>query len=551
MRRYRGVIAIALAAAAIAVWLAVSSPSTADSARASTTTTFVPSSAAISWTQAEKAGTTKNIHWGPRCDTSTGHLAIPGTHVPECYAPFHGDDGGATTQGVTATSIKIVAYRSPPSDPLASEVSALSAGAADPATVSKFQHGYVDIMSHYLELYGRHIDLVDFTGTGASNDAVAAVADAETIARDEKPFAVIGGPLLSSAFADTLAANHVICISCAPGEPDAFYAKDAPYVWDLLKNPEQNGEMVNQYIGNRLAGRKAIYAGDPAMHSQTRVFGSVHLKLGPDTESLAGILTKDLARYGVHYAVNESYTDPTELQSTARDLITRLKQAGVTTVVFTGDPIAPGTLTKVATEQGYFPEWVITGTSGIDTNIIPRLLYDPKQWAHAFGPANLFVTTNHPFTAADLWQWYYGTPSPLQGSAATGATTALQILLLPLQGMGPDVTPQRFGDVLFHSPIEPATPTLGQISFGDHGLFQHPDYTAVDDQAEVWWNPDATSVDELGHEGKGSWEWVNGGKRIEPGQWTRRAPDLFDPAHAVVTLDQPATDTTKYRPIRS
>ena len=62
----------------------------------------------------------------------------------------------------------------------------------------------------------------------------------------------------------------------------------------------------------------------------------------------------------------------------------------MTTVVYTGDPLAPATLTKVATQQGYFPEWVITGTALIDTDVLART-YDQQQWAHAFGPADLFV----------------------------------------------------------------------------------------------------------------------------------------------------------------
>ena len=548
MRKYRGIAIIAVVVIAVVAWLAATQKSSSTTSAHATTTTFAQSSAAISWSTAAKRGLTKKINWGPRCDTTTGHVAIPGTNVPDCYAPFHGDNGGATTTGVTATTVKVVAYRSNGSDSLATAVASLTSGATDAGVSGKFQRGYIEIMSHYLEMYGRHVDLVDFTGTGASGDSVAAVADAETIAKDIRPFAVIGGPALSAAFADTLAANHVICISCAPGEPDSFYAKDAPYVWDVLKNPEQNGYMVDEYIGKRLAGRKAIYAGDPAMHSETRVFGSIHLKLGADTESLAGILRKDLASYGVHYAVDESFTDPTALATTARDLITRLKEAGVTTVVYTGDPLAPGTLTKVATEQNYFPEWVITGTAFIDASIAPRLLYDPRQWAHAFGPANLFVTAEQGFSVADLWKWYFDTDAPEPGLAASGATAALQIIELALQGMGPDVTPQRFGEVLFASPVQPARPTLGQISFGNHGFFRHPDYTAIDDQTEVWWDPDAVSVDELGQSGKGSWRWVDGGKRIEPGTWPRTAPKLFDRSNSVVTLIEPPVATT-YQPL--
>ena len=89
----------------------------------------------------------------------------------------------------------------------------------------------------------------------------------------------------------------------------------APYVWDLLMNPEQNGLMVNEYIGKRLAGRPAKWAGDAAMHDRTRVFGSVHIALGPDTAALSDILSTDLARYGVKPAVDASFPDPGSLSS--------------------------------------------------------------------------------------------------------------------------------------------------------------------------------------------------------------------------------------------
>jgi hypothetical protein len=56
--------------------------------------------------------------------------------------------------------------------------------------------------------------------------------------------------------------------------------------------------------------------------------------------------------------------------------------------VFLGDPIMPIYLTKAATDQNYFPEWIITGTVLTDTTVFGRL-YDQKQWAHAFGISSL------------------------------------------------------------------------------------------------------------------------------------------------------------------
>jgi hypothetical protein len=555
LRRYRGVIAIAVVVVGVVALTLTTDP--IDTEAAATSTTLAAATdlasmdlppAVIPWDKAAATGTTGQHDWGARCDTSKGTIALPYVAAFPCFAPFHGDNGGPTSAGVTKDAIKVVVYEANASDPLAAMVSAVAGGFTDPTTTETVRQGIVDMYQHYYETYGRTVELVPFRGTGASTDPVAAVADAETIARDLQPFIVIGGPALTNAFADTLASRHVVCIQCTPGQPNAFYVRHAPFVWDLLMNPEQNGLMVNEYLGKRLANRKASYAGDAAMHDRTRVFGAVHIALGPDTAAIADILRKDLARYGVSYAVDVPFSDPATLASTARDIITKLKQAGVTTVVYTGDPLAPATLTKVATEQGYFPEWVITGTALIDTSVLSRT-YDQRQWAHAFGPADLFIRSATGANAtADLWKWYYGSAPPLEGSALAGLISPLSILYIVLELMGPDVTAQNFQRALFGAPTIKGTPTLGQISFGTR-LWPNPDYSALDDQAEVWWDPSATGVDELGHSGKGMWQWVDGGARVLPGHWPSSQPDVFDPAHSATALETPPVPPTTYQPI--
>jgi hypothetical protein len=85
-----------------------------------------------------------------------------------------------------------------------------------------------------------------------------------------------------------------------------------------------------------------------------------------------------------------SYTDPVSLAGQAREIIARIKGAGVTTILFAGDPLAPQTLTENAQQQDYHPEWIITGAALVDTNIFGRT-YQQEQWSRAFGPSNLFA----------------------------------------------------------------------------------------------------------------------------------------------------------------
>ena len=79
----------------------------------------------------------------------------------------------------------------------------------------------------------------------------------------------------------------------------------------------------------------------------------------------------------------------------ARKVVSRMRQAGVTSVLYVGNGLFPAFTTQEATRQGYGPEWVLLGAgpgggggggglTGADTTFSGRA-YDQTQWAHAFG----------------------------------------------------------------------------------------------------------------------------------------------------------------------
>lgn len=497
----------------------------------------------IPWA-AEAAGTTASIDWGARCDTTTGKLAMP-TLAGPCFAPFTGDNGGATSVGVTATSIKVVAYQTNPNDTMAALVSGAAPGTTDRDANFRTQQRYIEILSTYFETYGRHVELVGFTGTGQITDPVSAAADAETIARDLEPFAVIGGPLLTNAFADTLASRKVLCFNCTPGQPSSFYAKRSPYVWDTGIGPEQAGLLLNEFLGKQLNGRPAAHAGDPAMVAVPRVFGSLHITLGPDTQEIAAIQQADLATYGVSYATEVTFASPLDIASQGREMITRLKEAGVTTVVYVGDAFSVISLTKIATEQGYFPEWVIGGTALVDTAVIPRL-YDQRQWAHAFGLASIPVRRADGSNATiDLYTWFFGSPPPQPGGSAALLFIPVVTLMSAIQLAGAGLTPDRVRDVLFQSPVVSG---LGSTTYGDRGIWPSTDYTGGDDMGVVWWDPAATGPDELGGNGDGLYRYIGGEQRYLPRSMPTVELPLFDPAQAVTEVATAPLGT--FQPLR-
>jgi hypothetical protein len=230
-----------------------------------------------------------------------------------------------------------------------------------------------------------------------------------------------------------------------------------------------------------------------------------------------------------------------DLPEKARVLVDQLKKAKVTSVVFLGDPIMPIYLTKAATDQNYFPEWIITGTVLTDTTVFGRL-YDQKQWAHAFGISSL--PTRMPLDQSESWrtyEWFYGEP-PAAKKTVTVINEPIRILMAGIHQAGPKLTPETFRDGLFAYPPSGGKPTNPRLSWGDHGLFRAPDFNAVDDMQVIWWNAELEGPDEQGKEGTGMMMSADGGKRYLPGEMPDTPANVFDPDGAVAMYDELPAD---------
>lgn len=535
LRRYGPLVAIVAALAIVAVVvLATRSGGPKASSNAAKTSSSSHSAGALSWTQAAAEGKTKSIDWGSRCDTTTGKLKIPYYFAGQCYAPFNGNNGGSTYQGVTAQAVKVVLYLPEPKDPVLSYIEGAIADTDTNAQTIATAEGYAKFLQTYYETYGRKIDLIPFVATGPATDDISARADATTIAETIKPFAVVGGPILTAAFGQEIVANKIFCIDCMPSQPNGYYAANSPYVIGLEMNADEAQIQLADYIGAQLASRPAAFAGDAAMHAKTRKFGLVYLSAGQATEVQTDHFVQSLARFHVKLAARLAYTSPVTMDSVS--LVAKLKAAGVTSVIFSGDPVAPGSLTRAATSQNYFPEWIISGSALTDTSIFART-YDQRQWAHAFGISFLGARTDPKVSGSIyLYHWFFGKNPPAATGAAT-TTPLITLLFVGVQGTGPDLTPANFLAALFAAPKPPEALTQPMITYGNHRIWPQTDYLGIDDATEIWWNPKAVGPDELNHQGKGLYEYVQGGKRYLAGQWPHVAPDVFTTNGAITIYE--------------
>jgi ABC-type branched-subunit amino acid transport system substrate-binding protein len=479
------------------------------------------------------------VDWGPQCDVARGTVAVPLTYAPPCVAPFRGDNGGATAPGVTGDTITVALYQAQP-DVLQQTFFQQSGSDASLTAEAATVQQYVDFFESHYETYGRHVKVVVVRASGAPDDEQAAKADAIKVATQIHAFASWGGPGQTAAYAEELAARGVLCLGdCMITATDQFARARHNSLWLTFASIDQLSEHWAQFITRELVGNRAVHAGDPALRKETRVFGVVRFD-----ESFAGLdqagasFVKKLRAKGVKIATEAPYQlDLSKAQENARSVIAKLKAAKVTTVIFAGDPITPASLTQEATAQSYFPEWVVLGAAYTDTSLFGRT-YDQRQWAHAFGVSSLPV----PLTPAedqlyDILVWQTGHPPDAKTFKVL--VQAPLIFYTGLHLAGPDLTPASFRAGLFRFPSGPTNPTDIHLSWGDHGIWPSTDLFGTDDTTLIWWNPEATGLDEVGNAGKGLWEYSQGGRRYLPGQWPRGQPDVFDPSTSVTSYTTP------------
>jgi hypothetical protein len=491
----------------------------------------------LTYAEAQEDGSVDDHEWPGTCDTDRGTLAVPSVYALPCVPAFGGDNGGATARGVTAEEIKIVLYAPETPADLTAILGAMNVNDTPEQRLETVQD-YVDLFSSMAELYGRRIVVEPFAASGALGDVVAARADAtDVIAMD--PFLVIGGPPQDrGTFAQELADAHIPCYACATYLPDSMIEDMAPYVWSLSASIGQVLDTLDAWVAaaddDERATSHAEFAGGD-LQGEPRRIGVVHLDQDPPLYAETTAERTDAA--GVE--ITESYLlDLAEQPAKATEIVARFKSEGINTVVFLGDPFMPIYLTRAATEQDYYPEWIFTGVTLTDTNVLARQ-YDPAQMEHAYGISNLAAPTEQAIQEPiRLYRWYYGEdrmpPAPNQYALLWPPSAWL---VAGIHMAGPELTPETFARGLFRLPPAGGGPSTPEISYGSWGFFDRIDYAGIDDATEIWWDPSIRAEDERGQMGAGAWRRSRGGARFTPQNAPTPAP-FTDADSAATVLDQ-------------
>jgi hypothetical protein len=493
----------------------------------------------VTFAEAEEQGL--DIDFGDGCDTETGRVKLPSNNAAPCVEPWDGgDNGGATSPGVTEDTIK-VAYYVGQNDPLQEALIADAGASTDPKDYYQTGLDYLRGFERIYETYGRKLDIVAVNATGGPADEAAARADAIKVVQEIKPFAVLGGPTQTSAWWEELAKANILCVgTCTIAEPQSQITENAPFVWPQGPAPEQADQLWVEMLSKQVAGGKAEYAGDEAFHTQDRVFGFI----GAEQErgefaTRHDRLREMLAEEGMEVVESQSYLfDPAQGQEIARTVINKMKDAGVTTILLSADPLIPANLTREATAQEYFPEWIIGPSVYVDTTIFGRT-FDQQQWQHAFGMS--IISARAPRVNEEsyiVYEWMNDGQEPPVNAQGIPYVN-VWYFMTGIHLAGPNLTPDTFEAGMFRFESGGGGILEARTSWGTGVWEGDPDHNGTDDATMIWWDPDVQGAeDETGNVGDGAYRYVDGGQRYRPGEWPEEPVNWFDEEGTVTVYEE-------------
>jgi hypothetical protein len=482
---------------------------------------------------------------GQACSAGTPQFNSP--YAVPCIGKFTGSNGGATYDGVTSNEI-VLATREFPETANGEEIAAeaKAAGVAPQQVTSQVQQVFLNYFNKVYDLYGRKVVIEPMTATGnyttelLGQGQAQACADADTIANQMHAFAETGLAYETEAggtgpFSLCAANDKLVEFNGDAYFNEGTFQQQNPYVWSVTQDCTRISSSESEVVGTMLMGKKAIYAGDPTLASQTRKIGT----FVPNVQQYISCTKNATSLLENKYHVPASQIaqpfyynlDISTFQQSAQQAIVQFKAAGVTTVILASDPYSAGLLTKAAAAQDYHPEWFTIGTALTDQDQAVQTYDDPGEvTGHLFGMSELSPSnelTGPTSLAGKLYQKLTGHVIPKE---TDGNYSELVEIFDALQAAGPDLTPQNIAKGLH------ALPAMGAPAFqygswtfnlGPSGAAGAGDHTANNSARFIYWDGGAISpVNQM----KGTYVPIFNSKRFTLGEWPKSLPKLFTEA---------------------
>lgn len=467
---------------------------------------------------AARAGAAGGGAKGPAKVAGCGAAQVPGDpYAPPCIR-FSGNNGGATSRGVSAEGI-VVTVRIDSFDSGLVDAVTKSLGAAGKIpsesreTVDRTIRGLVEYFNKRFQFYGRQIQLQIYDGKGDPLSEIigqgqeGAKADALKVAKEYRAFVDISA--VTTPYAASLAAEGVVNIG-APYVPREWLAQRRPYSWTQLTDCSTVVESAASYYAVKMAKKPAVNAGGDLKGKPRRL-----AVIAPDNAEYqgcvnAGINLLNRMGGGGDLAARHKYQISTNPGSAVNNILPKLRNDGITTVMCGCDPVFLNFLTTAMNGQGYYPEMAIAGVALVDTDLVGQLMQQ-NVWANAFGISYAGPTQRQ--GASIAYRAYKSVRRDEPSVAVDLIYNQLYMLAIGIQMAGPNLTPASFEKGMFDYPRR--TGPSGTWGFGPN------DYSTSDDAREILWNPGAASPF---NRAPGAYQDPNGGKRFPIGKWPSGQP---------------------------
>ncbi len=438
---------------------------------------------------------------------------------PPCVPYFSGDNGGATSFGVTRDEIRV----------------ALPYGSFLSSTVPQDYDVLAAFFNTRYEFYGRKIRLLPFISRGdnfANPNPPDMIADANRVQTELKAFGSLGYSDRRGAehtYYDELARRKIVAVvaGTAAEATEAHLRQRAPYQWSRSMATDSLVRNLGQFTCAQLVGKPPSYGGPYSFVPQptVRKLGIMVTRAPDGTIPDIAPLKAALGGCGESPVVVEApYAEDARA---GLNPVIQLKDAQVTSILCVCDLGSERNSYMPAAEgQGYNPEWVVSSYNGNDVdNSFAQA--PPNQARHLIGVSASNKTQrnqDHP------WFWAYREAGPTRtppsggaGYAMTGIYGSMSLLAAGIQMAGPKLTPETFAAALqrtvFPNPGAGAPPYY-QSAIG----FSGGTHSMVKDLAMFWY--DATQQGTVDPATPGAVCYVRRGERFATGAWATRDPEF-------------------------
>jgi hypothetical protein len=455
-------------------------------------------------------------------------------YAPICVPKFTGDNGGATYQGVTKDTIKIVVYignLGPAVDAL------LDAQGSNPAPADRqrLNAAAAKVISEKYELYGRKLEIKEWEGQCAAvpPDYPCLRNEMRQVVSTEKPFAVLWRTSLASPAFDELSALKVLNLGGWHFR-EVFSQQRRPYHWDITMSGDDIMQMSAEWWCKRMHGGKARYAGETGdgagqnpstndIRSRTRVLGVISTD-DPENKLAVNILKAELAKCGAKVEHEFYYSqDITRAEEQRRLAVAKMREAPESTSIMCFcDLVAPIFLYQTCEEQGYYPEHIMIGSGFMDSDAAAQaydhtLPPEGHQFENAFGLSSITAQPDRRNNAATRVWKAGGQSGEIPDSYASSVLDweYFGMLASLIQGAGPNLTPANVEAGAFRQPPRGGATQTTDI-FLNRRSFSRGDYAWNDDMREVYWS---TTKPSTYNQEPGHYVTLNNGVRFMQGQF--------------------------------